>query len=109
MKLLPLFCCAVLATTLSVSAAAADYAEAAAHAAAATRGESGYTVYVDVTFGMRKKVAAAELNDAHAAFGARGFEPVAVTAHEENGDLQGFFVTYRRRDARPATTAPESR
>ena len=97
MKALPLLLCAALAASLPLPAAAADYADAAAHAAAADRGHAGYTVYVDVTFGMRKKVAAAELNDAHAAFAARGFEPVAVTAHEENGDLQGFFVTYRRR------------
>ena len=52
---------------------------------------------------MRKTVAARELNDAHHAFSDQGFEPVAVTAHEENGDLQGFFVTYRRQGG-PAPT-----
>ena len=89
---------ALLAAALAVAAlpaAAADYTDDAAEAARA--GATGHTVYVDVTFGMRKRVAAAELNDAHRAFSAHGFEPVAVSAHEENGDLQGFFVTYRRR------------
>ena len=56
---------------------------------------------------MRKTVAARELNQAHRAFSDQGFEPVAVTAHEENGDLQGFFVTYRRRPA--ATPTGDSR
>ena len=93
---------AVLAAALMLGAPpafAANYADDATRAAAATASGTGagWTIYVDVTFGMRKDVAAKELNEAHAAFVARGFEPVAVTAHEENGDLQGFFVTYRRR------------
>jgi hypothetical protein len=89
---------ALLAAALAFAAlpaTAADYTDDAADAARS--GASGHTVYVDVTFGLRKRVAAAELNDAHRAFSAQGFEPVAVSAHEENGDLQGFFVTYRRR------------
>ena len=79
----------------SLPAVAADYAAQAVKAYQS--GASGYTVYVDVTFGLRKRVAAKELNEAHAAFSDQGFEPVAVTAHTENGDLLGFFVTYRRR------------
>jgi hypothetical protein len=85
-----------LLALVSPAAAAADYADDAAQAAAS--GASGWTIYVDVTFGLRKRAAAAELVDAHRAFSDQGFEPVAVTAHEENGDLQGFFVTYRRRE-----------
>jgi hypothetical protein len=98
MKPLPTLLLATLALALASGlASAADYRDDAAKAAAAERADAGYTVYVDITFGMRKDSAAAELNDVHAAFAARGFEPVAVTSHEENGDLQGFFVTYRRR------------
>jgi hypothetical protein len=82
------------AAALPAAATAADYTEDAADAA--NTGARAVTVYVDVTFGMRKNVAARELNDAHRAFGDQGYAPVAVTAHEENGDLQGFFVTYRR-------------
>jgi hypothetical protein len=94
---LSMFAAALAAAALLPRPAfAADYTDEAADAA--RDGTSGHTVYVDVTFGMRKRVAASELNDAHRAFSAKGFEPVAVTSHEENGDLQGFFVTYRRRD-----------
>ena len=89
----------------ALPAAAADYQDDAADALRS--GAAGHTVYVDVTFGMRKTVAARELNQAHRAFSDQGFEPVAVTAHEENGDLQGFFVTYRRRPA--ATPTGDSR
>src|SRR5688572_15786492 len=98
MKSLPLLLCAALAASTALPAAAANYADDAKLAADATSaGRGAWTVYVDVTFGMRKDSAAKELNQAHAAFAAHGFEPAAVTAHEENGDLQGFFVTYRRR------------
>ena len=102
------FLSAGLATALLLASApspamAADYSDEAA--AASRSGAAGHTVYVDVTFGMRKKVAARELNDAHRAFSDRGFEPVAVTAHEENGDLQGFFVTYRRHGGPTSTGA----
>lgn len=93
-KMLPALLAALLFAALP--ATAANYADDAA--AAARAGHAGYTVYVDVTFGMRKDGAAKELNRVHVEFAAQGFEPVAVTAHEENGDLQGFFVTYRRRD-----------
>lgn len=90
---------ALLLAFAAAPAAAANYADDAARAAGATASGSGagWTIYVDVTFGMRKDSAAKELNEAHLAFAARGFELAAVTAHEENGDLQGFFVTYRRR------------
>ena len=76
-------------------ALAADYGKQATEAY--TSGSSGYTVYVDVTYGLRKRVAANELNAAHKAFSDQGFEPVSVTDHVENGDLLGFFVTYRRK------------
>jgi len=86
----------ILALVLaSTPAFAANYGKQAAEAQAS--GSAGYTVYVDVTYGLRKRVAANELNAAHAAFSAQGYEPVAVTDHVENGDQLGFFVTYRRR------------
>ena len=93
---------AVVLACAAPPAGAADYTDDAA--AAFRSGAAGHTVYVDITFGLRKKTAARELNDAHRAFSDQGFEPVAVTAHEENGDLQGFFVTYRRHDGGRAST-----
>ena len=74
---------------------AANYDKQAAEALRSA--SAGYTVYVDVTYGLRKRVAASELNAAHKAFSEQGYEPVAVTDHVENGDLLGFFVTYRRK------------
>lgn len=86
----------ILALVLAASPAfAANYDKQAAEAFASH--SNGYTVYVDVTYGLRKRVAANELNAAHQAFSDQGFEPVAVTDHVENGDLLGFFVTYRRK------------
>lgn len=79
----------------SPSVLAADYEAQAAKAFQSA--SNGYTVYVDVTFGLRKRVAANELNKAHLAFSNQGYEPVAVDPHTENGDLLGFFVTYRKR------------
>jgi hypothetical protein len=54
------------------------------------------TVWISATWGFRKQGAARELNDAHRIFGAHGFEVVSVESYVENGDLEGFFVTYRR-------------
>lgn len=79
----------------ALPAAAANYRDKAVEAFQS--GSAGWSVYVDVTFGLRKRVAANELNEAHAAFSSQGFEPVSVEAHTENGDLLGFFVTYRKR------------
>ncbi len=88
---------AFLALLLSIcaqSATAASYtkqAERAVHANLAA-----VSVFVDATFGMRKDGAAKELTEAHAAFAAQGYMVVDVVGYTENGDLQGFFVTYRR-------------
>lgn len=88
----------VIALGLAAPSHAANYGKQATEAVQS--GSSGWTVYVDVTFGLRKRVAADELNDAHEAFSKQGFEPVSVDPHSENGDLQGFFVTYRKSPAR---------
>ncbi len=54
------------------------------------------SVFVDVDWGGREDGAARELTRAHKAFHERGFVIVDVEGYLENGDLQGFFVTYRR-------------
>lgn len=80
---------------LSVPAALArDYAKQAERAIA--DGTKAVTIFVDADWGGREDGAARELTRAHAAFEARGWEVVDVEAYAENGDLQGFFVTYRR-------------
>ncbi len=79
----------------SLSVGAANYEDDAIKASQSA--SNGYTVYVDVTFGLRKRMASKEINEAHAAFSQQGYEPVSVAPHTENGDLLGFFITYRKR------------
>jgi hypothetical protein len=79
---------------------ARDAAEEAARAAAEAR--DAVTVFVDVDFGAREDGAAKDLNRTHQAFERQGYELLDVTPYTENGDLQGFFVSYRRRIGRRA-------
>lgn len=55
------------------------------------------TIFVDADWGGREDGAARELTRAHVAFATQGYEVISVAAYTENGDLEGFFVTYRRR------------
>lgn len=54
------------------------------------------TVFVDSTFGFRKKHMANQLTKSHAEYAARGYRFVDMAPYNENGDLVGFFVTYTR-------------
>jgi hypothetical protein len=54
------------------------------------------TIWVDATWGFRKSGAANDLSAAHKAFYAAGYHVIGVQPYIENGDLQGFFVTYER-------------
>lgn len=53
------------------------------------------TIWVDASWGFRKQGAANSLSRAHQAFISRGYRVVDVSPYIENGDLQGFFVTYQ--------------
>ena len=55
------------------------------------------TIWVDASWGFRKSGAANDLSAAHKAFYAAGYHVVSVQPYIENGDLQGFFVTYEKR------------
>jgi hypothetical protein len=79
--------------TLTPAAFAADIEATAAQAQ--LKHEPAVTVWISSTWGFRKQSAAKDLNEAHRAFGAHGYEVVSVESYVENGDLQGFFVTYR--------------
>jgi hypothetical protein len=57
----------------------------------------GWSVYVDVNFGMRKHMAVSDINEMHVAMSKAGFEPVSLVTHTENGDLLGYVITYRKR------------
>ncbi|MEH6419812.1 hypothetical protein [Pseudomonas sp. CGJS7] len=54
------------------------------------------TLWVDATWGFRNQGAANALSRAHQAFTTRGYDVVSVEPYIENGDLQGFFVTYQK-------------
>jgi len=54
------------------------------------------TIWVDATWGFRRQGSANSLSDAHQAFTTRGYRVVSVDPYIENGDLQGFFVTYQK-------------
>ena len=54
------------------------------------------TVFVDATFGFRKDHMARKLSKSHAEYAARGYHFADMEPYAENGDLQGFFVTYTR-------------
>jgi hypothetical protein len=86
---------AVALLAASPLAFAADLESIAAHAQASQ--QPAVTVWVSSTWGFRKQGAARELNEVHQLFGAHGYEVVSVEPYIENGDLQGFFVTYRRK------------
>ncbi len=55
------------------------------------------TIWVEATWGFRNQGAANSLSEAHKAFYAIGYRVVSVEPYIENGDLQGFFVTYEKR------------
>lgn len=84
---------ALLLFVFGAPASAANYVKQARQAASDQ--VKAITIFVDVNFGGRKDSAAAALTEAHAAFESHGFAVVDVEGYTENGDLQGFFVTYR--------------
>jgi len=54
------------------------------------------TIWVDASWGFRNQGAANNLTKAHSAYAAHGYKVVSVQPYIENGDLQGFFVTYQK-------------
>ncbi len=64
---------------------------------AVTQQMQAVTIWVDASWGFRNKGAANDLSAAHRAFYQRGYRVVSVEPYIENGDLQGFFVTYEKR------------
>lgn len=65
-------------------------------AEAASQQLQAVTIWVDASWGFRNQGAANDLSASHRAFYQRGYRVVSVQPYIENGDLQGFFVTYER-------------
>lgn len=57
------------------------------------------TLFIDARFGARTHAAAEKLTESHRAFARHGYRLIDVEAYSENGDLVGFFVSYRLYDA----------
>ena len=90
---------AVLLLTLAVMPAQAAIfgkspEKSAAEAAAANL--SAVTVWIDASWGFRNQGAANNLSKAHQSLTQHGYKVVSVEPYIENGDLQGFFVTYQK-------------
>lgn len=54
------------------------------------------TLWVSASWGFRNQGAANNLTKAHSAFAKYDYKVVSVQPYIENGDLQGFFVTYQK-------------
>lgn len=92
------FATAILALAFTQSAQAGMFGKKPEEAAreADQAGMIAVSTWVDVSWGFRTQGAANALNRAHQAFAARGYRVLSVQPYIENGDLQGFFVTYQK-------------
>ena len=95
-KLPPLFLTALLTISLSTSVFADSDAEQAAKA-----GLKAVTIFIDISRFSRKNGAAKKMTQSHQEFARHGYTLVAVNVYTENGDLEGFFVSYRQGDVMP--------
>ena len=86
----------LLACALPAQAGLFDKKPEDAAAEAARANLPAATVWVDASWGFRNQGAANSLSRAHQAFATRGYKVVSVEPYIENGDLQGFFVTYQK-------------
>lgn len=88
--------CLLLATAPASAALFGKKPETAAEEAVRSN-LATITIWVDASWGFRTQGAANSLNKAHQAFDQRGYRVHSVMPYIENGDLQGFFVTYEKR------------
>ncbi|MCY7353851.1 MAG: hypothetical protein LH470_01965 [Lysobacter sp.] len=86
----------LLACTLPAHAGLFDKNPDKAAEEAARANMAAATVWVDASWGFRNQGAANSLSRAHQAFATHGYKVVSVEPYIENGDLQGFFVTYQK-------------
>ena len=86
----------LLALALPAEAALFDKSPEKSAEEAARAGMQAATIWVDASWGFRNQGAANSLSKAHQAFAARGYRVLSVEPYIENGDLQGFFVTYQK-------------
>lgn len=86
----------LLAAALPAQAGLFDKKPEVAAEEAASANLAAVTVWIDASWGFRNQGAANSLSKAHQAFAVRGYKVQSVEPYIENGDLQGFFVTYQK-------------
>ncbi|MFS8063884.1 MAG: hypothetical protein ACMG5Z_04765 [Luteimonas sp.] len=86
----------LLATSLDAQAALFAKSPEKSAEEASRANMATVTIWVDASWGFRHQGAANSLSDSHQAFTSRGYKVVDVAPYIENGDLQGFFVTYQK-------------
>ncbi len=65
------------------------------------------TVWLDAKFGFRKKSGASGINKTHKKMEAKGWCFNSMELYTENGDLEGFFVSYSREKRKLSTNTAE--
>lgn len=55
------------------------------------------TVFMDINKLTRKNLAAKKMTKIHGEFAAAGYELVGINPYTENGDLEGFFLSYKKK------------
>lgn len=63
---------------------------------AAAEGLLDVTVYLDVNMLARKHGAAKNLTELHQEYAQYGYRLINLSPYVENGDLQGFYVSYKK-------------
>ena len=91
MKLYQALICITLISWLGMAKAKSDAEYAQANNLPAM------TVFMDINKLTRKNLAAKKMTKIHAEFGAVGYELVGINPYTENGDLEGFFLSYRKK------------
>ncbi len=64
---------------------------------AAEKSLTAITIFIDVNKLTRKHLAAKKMTASHNEFATFGYELVGVSPYTENGDLEGFFVSYKKK------------
>lgn len=66
-------------------------------AEAAAKNLSAVTVFMDVNKLNRKNLAAKKMTAMHQDFAQYGYRLVGISPYNENGDLEGFFISYQKK------------
>lgn len=88
-----------LAVVLLWAFAGAAWAEKASDKEKPVKPGAGLTIYLDISIASRKHRAAKKMTALHKKHYDQGWTVVDVDPYIENGDLQGFFITYVGREA----------